>query len=102
MAMYDPTEAYYVPPQQQMGPRGGPHGLIFDGKRMRKAIQRKTVDYTCPTVEYSEVPFFPQVIGIGPLPPVAIFLLHCRNKRENLITSLFCKFFKLTQILIIC
>lgn len=52
MALYDPQEAFYMPPQQQ---QRGPQGLIFDGKRMRKAIQRKTVDYTCPTVEYSEV-----------------------------------------------
>jgi len=41
-------EPYFLPLQR------GPQGLVFDGKRMRKAIQRKTVDYSSPTVEYFE------------------------------------------------
>lgn len=32
--------------------------LIFDGKRMRKPIQRKTVDYNSPILKYTEVSFF--------------------------------------------
>jgi hypothetical protein len=29
--------------------------MVFDGKRMRKPIQRKTVDFNCPMVEYMQV-----------------------------------------------
>jgi hypothetical protein len=54
-AYNDPQESYYMPPGQ-----GGPRGpAIRDGKRMRKAIQRKTVDFSCPTVEYFEVKLRP-------------------------------------------
>ena len=41
------------------GPPGGPAMILaggaFDGKRMRKAIQRKTVDYFSPMMRYTEV-----------------------------------------------
>ena len=47
--MYDPnTDGFYY--------REPPQKMVFDGKRMRKPIQRKTVDYNCPMVEYLEVP----------------------------------------------
>jgi hypothetical protein len=56
MATYnDPQESYFMG-QGGQGGQGGQRGpAIRDGKRMRKAIQRKTVDFSCPTVEYFEV-----------------------------------------------
>ncbi len=56
MATYnDPQEPYFMG-QGGQGGQGGQRGpALRDGKRMRKAIQRKTVDFSCPTVEYFEV-----------------------------------------------
>jgi len=31
--------------------------MVFDGKRMRKAIQRRTVDYNTPTIHWLKVLF---------------------------------------------
>ena len=38
-----------------MGPAMGSMGLTFDGKRMRRSVQRKTVDYNAPICQYIEV-----------------------------------------------
>ena len=42
-------------PQFPPGYQPGPQRLVFDGKRMRKPIQRKTVDYNSVIVNYVEV-----------------------------------------------
>ncbi len=48
---YEPQDHYHYPGRN-------PQGLIFDGKRMRKAIVRKTVDYSSSTALYEEVNLF--------------------------------------------
>ena len=37
-----------------MNPAGS-MGMAFDGKRMRRAVYRKTVDYNCSVINYLEV-----------------------------------------------
>jgi hypothetical protein len=51
MYNYQDQEAPQFPPGYQPGPQR----LVFDGKRMRKPIQRKTVDYNSVIVNYVEV-----------------------------------------------
>ena len=72
--MYAPnTDGFYY--------REPPQKMVFDGKRMRKPIQRKTVDYNCPMVEYLEVP---QLTRTRTRPrsnltaPVHLWLCACR------------------------
>ena len=39
----------------------GHHGrerMVFDGKRMRKPIQRKTVDFNSTVIQHLKVPFY--------------------------------------------
>lgn len=60
------------------GRGGGPRNIVYDGKRMRKALTRRTLDYTSSMIRMLEAPQSP-VTGKrypGPLFPTPDYLLN--------------------------